>query len=259
MVGIDFPARGVDSVIRFVRQLPLSNSEKSAILRLPAVSREFRRGDTIYDSVESGGIARILVAGLAVQYRMLPDGERQSADLVFPSRFCDLSCILFGKPDHFLAAVTDGEVLEIPTRDVLNLFSRFPRVPILLLHQEARDRSILFEHLLSVGRRSAVQRLAHLLTEIRVRSEMAGMAPARARRTSIGLQWFGDLLGLTSVHVSRCFRNLKELGLVKREGGQYVILDAEGLVRLAGFDAEYLHTSGVDPEEVKISAQARSA
>ncbi|MCA1491508.1 Crp/Fnr family transcriptional regulator [Ensifer sp. NBAIM29] len=244
-------------MIRFVRLLPLAESEKQAILNTPREIRRFQRGDTIYRPEEPADVARILVEGLAVQYRILRNGERQSADLVFPTRFCDLGCILFGESNHFLAALTDIEIVEISACRVLDLFARYPQIPILLLHQETRDRSILFERLLSVGRRPAIRRLAHLLTEFRLRRELAGVSPSRARRILLPQRWIGDFLGLTTEHVSRTIGKLKAMGLIEQHRNGLVIRDPVGLARLAEFDPGYLHPGADAPPQPASARRGR--
>ncbi|OHV80911.1 Crp/Fnr family transcriptional regulator [Ensifer sp. LCM 4579] len=244
-------------MIRFVRHLPLAEPEKQAILDTPREIRRFQRGDTIYRPDEPCGAARILVEGLAAQYRILPNGERQSADLVFPARFCDLGCILFGVSDHFLAALTDVEVVEISTARILDLFARYPQIPVLLLHQETRNRSILFERLLSVGRRPAIRRLAHLLTEFRLRRELAGVAPSRAKRILLPQRWIGDFLGLTTEHVSRTIAKLKAMGLIEQHRNAIVIRDPAGLARLAEFDPGYLHPGAEAPPRAPPARRGR--
>lgn len=244
-------------MIRFVRNLPFAESEKRAILNTPREIRRFQRGDTIYRPDEPGDVARILVEGLAVQYRILRSGERQSADLVFPTGFCDLGCVLLGESDHFLAALTDVEILEISSGRVLDLFARYPQISILLLHQATRDRSILFERLLSVGRRPAIRRLAHLLTEFRLRREFAGVPPSRSKRILLQQRWIGDFLGLTTEHVSRTIGKLKAMGLIEQHRNGIVILDPAGLARLAEFDPSYLHPGGEAPPQPASARRGR--
>ena len=49
-----------------------------------------------------------------------------------------------------------------------------------------------------------------------------------------------ECLGLTSVHVNRTLRQLREAGLGTFRDGRVEILDAAGLARTAEFDPDYL-------------------
>ncbi|MCF7702307.1 helix-turn-helix domain-containing protein [Loktanella sp. M215] len=51
-------------------------------------------------------------------------------------------------------------------------------------------------------------------------------------------------LGLTSVHVNRTLRKLREAGLVTMREGRVEIMDLDGLVKLAEFDPAYLDQTG---------------
>ncbi len=53
-----------------------------------------------------------------------------------------------------------------------------------------------------------------------------------------------DALGLTSIHVNRTLRTLREAGLVSMREGRVEIMDLDGLVKLAEFDPTYLDQTG---------------
>jgi DNA-binding transcriptional regulator LsrR (DeoR family) len=50
-----------------------------------------------------------------------------------------------------------------------------------------------------------------------------------------------DLLGLSSVHVSRSVAALRDAGLIRTSNGAIQLLDIEGLSEVAQFDPAYLH------------------
>ena len=49
-----------------------------------------------------------------------------------------------------------------------------------------------------------------------------------------------DTLSLSSVHVSRTFKQLREMGFVKNQNGEIEIVDLDGLIDFSGFDRSYL-------------------
>jgi CRP-like cAMP-binding protein len=59
--------------------------------------------------------------------------------------------------------------------------------------------------------------------------------PLRITKTDLA-----ECLGLTSVHVNRTLRELREAGLSVFRDGRVEILDPAGLRRVAEFDPEYL-------------------
>ena len=103
------------------------------------------------------------------------------------------------------------------------------------------DAAIHREWVLSLGRRSALSRMAHLFCELRVRLGVVGMADEMGYDLPLTQTDLAECLGLTSVHVNRTLKELRERGLVEFRGGRVTILDLEGLERVAEFDPAYLY------------------
>ncbi len=103
----------------------------------------------------------------------------------------------------------------------------------------ARDQVFAYQHLTSVGRRTARERVANLLLELFVRvRQSAPEASGDAIRLLLTQEHLGDALGLTSVHVNRTLRALREDGVLAIKRGALSILDPDRLAEEAGFDDE---------------------
>ncbi len=95
---------------------------------------------------------------------------------------------------------------------------------------------MLIERVINIGRRSAVERLAHFIVEMKVRLNVdTDQFELPMNQTVIG-----DTLSLSSVHVSRTFKVLRDEGLLESHNGNIQILDLEGLIEISGFDRNYL-------------------
>ncbi len=103
----------------------------------------------------------------------------------------------------------------------------------------ARDRTLANEHLTNIGRRVARERVAHLLLELFYRVWLAHPSPhSDGVELPLTQEHIGDALGLTSVHVNRTLRQLREAGLVTISGHNMQVLDPDMLAEVAGFDSE---------------------
>src|SRR3546814_10980328 len=80
----------------------------------------------------------------------------------------------------------------------------------------SRDRSLAFSHLTSIGRRSARERVAHLLLELFIRRR-AHWQGQRIEEMHLPLtqEHIGDATGLTGAHVNRVLRDLREERVVE--------------------------------------------
>jgi CRP-like cAMP-binding protein len=96
------------------------------------------------------------------------------------------------------------------------------------------------EHLIDVGRRSALERVAHFLLELLTRLQIIGLADDRSFRMPLTQELIGDALGLSVPHVNRTLRHLRDDELVSIEEHIVIIKDVEALSALADFERSYL-------------------
>jgi CRP-like cAMP-binding protein len=93
------------------------------------------------------------------------------------------------------------------------------------------------EHLVNLGRRSAEERMGHLLLELGARLKLVGMGNETGFDCPLTQYHLADALGLSAVHV-------REEGLVTFQKGRVVFDDFGRLKDLAGFDTAYLDQDG---------------
>lgn len=104
---------------------------------------------------------------------------------------------------------------------------------------------MLDENLLSIGRRSATERLAYLVAFLVGRGRAVGLlSAASSSRLAITQSHVADTLGLSLVHTNKTVRKLTEKKLLRWRDGGCEVLDLEGLMGLARWDG---HKEGVRP------------
>ena len=99
----------------------------------------------------------------------------------------------------------------------------------------------LREQIVRIGRRSARERIGHLLLELHRR--YVGATGKDLDRLTMPLTRadIADALGLTPVHVSRTMSAMRRSGLISEERGSITLEDKDRLARLSHFDIDYLH------------------
>ncbi len=97
---------------------------------------------------------------------------------------------------------------------------------------------MLRQNLLSVGRRPALKRVAHLLCEQLARQEAVGIYSSAIALSGLDL---ADAAGLSAVHISRTFAELQRRRLLVRDGRTMKVVDKTKLAALAGFNGSYLN------------------
>ena len=99
----------------------------------------------------------------------------------------------------------------------------------------------MVEHLVNIGRRSALERTAHFFMELAERLSLVGLATETEFKCPLSQFVLADALGLTSIHVNRTLRQLRERNLLTIRRGTVTIHDLAGLRKLAGFQGGYLN------------------
>jgi CRP-like cAMP-binding protein len=222
----------------------LNGHELLALDRLHARRKRFVAGHDIVHQGQVDQSAYILASGWVCSYKLLPGGTRQIVDFQIPGDFLGLRSVLFRTADHNIEPITNVEASEVLAIDLLDTFTKTPRLATAVLWAASRDEAMVVEHLVGIGRRNATERTAHFLLELGSRLKLVGLASLAGYACPLSQTLLADALGLTAVHVNRVMRELRESGLLTFQHGQVTFDDFEGLVRLADFDKNYLDHDG---------------
>lgn len=222
----------------------LSEVDLETLARFHRRRRTFLAGHEMMHEGQSNASAYILAEGWACSYKMLPDGGRQVINFQIPGDFLGLRSILFRTSDLSLQALTDIEASEVFAPDILGAFAAAPRLATAVLWASSRDEAMMVEHLVNLGRRSAVERMAHLLMELGARLAHVGIGDRTGFACPLTQYHLADALGLSAIHVNRVLRQLREDGLVTFQKGKVVFNDFNRLRALAGFDTGYMDHEG---------------
>lgn len=207
--------------------------------------RKLATGQTIVREGEQANMLHLLLDGWACRYKLTKDGARQIPALLTPGDICDLDALLFDRLDYGLSTLTPCTVAVIPRDEARRISARHPGIASTLWWLMAVENSILSEWTLCLGRRSALQHLAHLLCELLVRLSAAGRVEDNSYVLPLTQEQLADVLGLTSVHVNRTLQTLRNNGVISLHHGRLTILDWPALKSLSDFRSGYLHPEGV--------------
>jgi CRP-like cAMP-binding protein len=208
-----------------------------AIAAYKSGDRKLRAGQDLFGLGERCDAIYNLVDGWMFRYSLLEDGSRQILEFVLPGAVLGFHPAQGAMATFGIEALTDATLCVIPHRALEPLSRAHPEIAWRLAVLIARDRSTAYDHLTSVGRRSARERVAHLLLElfIRCRSQWpAGRVDEL--RLPLTQEHIGDAVGLTSVHVNRVLRELRRGGIVEFHYRRLRVLDPDKLIDVAGID-----------------------
>jgi CRP-like cAMP-binding protein len=222
----------------------LSETELAVLASLHQRRRTFIPGKDLVHQGQVHPAAYILADGWVCSYKLLPGGTRQIVDFQIPGDFLGLRSVLFRTADHNIEPITTVEASEVLPGDLLEAFAKTPRLATAVLWAASRDEAMVVEHLVDLGRRSALERTVHFLLELGARLKLVGLGTQAGYACPLSQYLLSDALGLSAVHVNRILRQLREDGLLTFRNGRVTFDDFDRLVALADFDKTYLDHDG---------------
>jgi CRP-like cAMP-binding protein len=225
-----------------LRARDLVSIEEEQVLRdAIAEVREVPAGRVI---VRAGTIlseSTLLFEGFVCRFMDLADGQRLITELHVTGDFLDLHGFLLKRIDHNVGAMTPVRVALVPHHALRRISEQYPHLTRILWFSTLLDAALHREKIISIGRRSAIARIAHLLCELYIRLKLVGLAADCRYALPLKQADLADATGLTSVHVNRMLRKLRTDEILTFRGGEVIIHDWERLQRVAAFSETYLH------------------
>ena len=150
----------------------------------------------------------VVVDGWACRYKVLEDGRRQIIAFFLPGDVCDHSLFVLREMDHSIGALTPLTYARLPRHVMERLIETRPRIMYGLWWDTLVTAAIQREWTVSLGQRSAIERVSHLICELFVRTRVVGLVEdnsfewpvtqadlAEARAVIQPLQVFAGLVG----------------------------------------------------------------
>ncbi|MEA3053694.1 MAG: hypothetical protein QOG72_2597 [Sphingomonadales bacterium] len=232
----------VATLLLKLRARDIVTREEEEVLRSSVAEiRDHPAGRPIVRLGTTLSASTLLIEGIVCRYKDLADGQRQIMELHVAGDFVDLHGFLLKRIDHNVGPLTPVRIATVPHDALRGITETHPHLGRMLWFSTLLDAAIHREKILSVGRRSAVARIAHIFCELFVRLRIVGLADEGGYRLPITQADIADATGLTSVHVNRMLKKLRDDKMLTFRGGQATIVNWEGLQRLAEFDPTYLH------------------
>jgi len=228
-------------LLRLGQHDKLSDSERQVLQAAFGPPESLTRGQDLISEGDEPEGSTLILEGMSFRYRTLEDGRRQIVSLHIPGDFVDLHSFMLKRMDHSVGALSDCTISRVSHDTLRAVTEDYPHLTRLLWLMTLVDNAIVREWLVGIGRRSATERMAHLICELQLRLRAVERNGENGFELPVTQADLGDMLGLSLVHTNRVLRYLREQRLVLWEGQRVRVLDRPGLERLAGFDDTYLH------------------
>jgi CRP/FNR family nitrogen fixation transcriptional regulator len=186
-------------------------------LAFPCFTMRFSRNEEVFAEEEEADFVYQVISGAVREVRILSDGRRLIGAFHLPGDVFGLNC---GEAHRCGAeAVADCEIALV-RRSALNRMVETDGVAARRLWEfTARDLSRLQDHMLDLGRKSAVERVASFLIGMAARGPSPENLDLPMSRGDIG-----DYLGLTIETVSRTLTQLERDQAISMSGSRHIML-----------------------------------
>lgn len=218
----------------------VSDAEARALAGIFTRTESHPRGATLIRAGQELDGSTLLLAGFANRFKDLSDGRRQSLEVSVPGDFIDLHSFTMKRIDHDIGALSAVKVAWAPHERLRAIAAEFPHLTRLLWLNTTIDAALHRERIMSLGARTAAERLAAFICETRERLRTVGLADESGFDLPLTQADLAELLGLSMVHMNRTIRELRERGLTVVKDRMVRIEDWDGLRKFAQFDGRYL-------------------
>lgn len=185
-------------------------------------------GQSLFHQGDAADCVFSLTSGVMKLYAVLPDGRRQIVAFLFPGDFVGLEA----RPSHGFSAeaVSDAMLCRMRKGRFEWFADRHPALADARYRRAADELAVTQEKLVMLGRKSAAERLASFLFDVRRRGDAGGsgtaMVPLPMSRGDIA-----DYLGLTKETVSREFTRLRTARIIRQHALALIEILDEGRLR----------------------------
>jgi CRP-like cAMP-binding protein len=228
-------------IVKLESTADLTPSERDAVARIPITVRDVSENTDIVREGDAPSGCCLVIEGYACRYKSLREGQRQIMSFHMTGDIPDLQSLHLKVMDHSIGALTPMVVGYIPHDAMHDLIRSEPGLGSLFWRETLIDGAIFREWLVSQGRRTAQQQLAHLICELVVKMTAVGLIQDQTLVLPFTQQELGDAQGLSAVHVNRVLQELRNEHLITGARTTITVPDWARLQAFSEFDPTYLH------------------
>ena len=183
---------------------------------------------------------RVVLSGWLFRHKTLEDGRRQIVNFVLPGETCDSHAYLLSAIDHSISTVTAVTYAEIKRARFEKLLADDRTLSEAFMCETLLNNAIQREWAINLGRRVALERVAHLFCEIYERLRPVGLVDGNSCALPMTQMDLADATGLSVVHLNRTIQELRGTGLIMLRERILTIPDLDSLKNAALYSPSYL-------------------
>jgi CRP-like cAMP-binding protein len=223
-------------IARLSRLIKLSAPDLDCLAKIVAGEHTVKkRKDLIVDGDPYRSLC-FVKDGYAIRYKLLRNGRRQILNVILPGDVIGFPVSFFDRSIYSVVATSDLTYNDCSLDSYVQLCFRVPKFGLALTWLVAQEAAIYAEHIVNLGRRTPIERLAHFLLEVHARLLAVGRAQAMNFDLPFSQEIIADVLGLSVPHLNRVMQQLRADKLIASRLRVVNVVDETGLRKLAHYD-----------------------
>jgi CRP-like cAMP-binding protein len=229
-------------IAKLERFTKLSSQDKAVLRRLGSERvRQIGPHQDIISEGERPIDVTVVLSGWAYRHKHLEDGRRQVIAFFLPGDVCDHNVFILREMDHTISTITPVSLAAVSREALEGVTANHPRIAQGLQWDSLVAAATQREWIVSIGQRSAMERVAHLLCELFVRLKSVDLVHGNSCDFPITQADLADATGLSNVHVNRTLQDLRSAGVIELKARTLTVPDLDALMRVSLFNPNYLH------------------
>jgi CRP-like cAMP-binding protein len=234
------PQDPIDAVVRRFQTAGMCQDDAAGVTALRDACMTPETWPAGSDLMREGHRARalILLDGWAARAWHLPDGRRQILNFYLPG---DVAGFTFGAAASEMTTVTALTAVRVaactPLEQAMRLDATLAGIKQAVEACARTMEHLLIDQVVRLGRRTAYERMCHLLLELHARLAAIGRAQDMTFAMPLTQETLADATGLSIVHVNRTLQQLRRDGLLELRTGEARLLEPELMAAIADYRA----------------------
>lgn len=181
----------------------------------------------------------IVQSGVVFAFSVLPNGERHISSVYYPGDILSYTSFLTGRPVTEFAMATKSELIFLEPDRFSELLSESPGLAQVIALTETARTLFTSDRFAAATRLQAYDCILHLLLELKAGQELSAESAYDEFHLYLTQEHIADMLGLTSVYVSKTLARLDKDGVIERQRRRIRFADRSESELQVGFINRY--------------------
>nr|WP_295714334.1 Crp/Fnr family transcriptional regulator [uncultured Halomonas sp.] len=204
-------------------------------------SMELKRNQKLYSLCQGRAEIFVIQKGWVSLCHSFKNRGQDICNVYMPGDIVGLRESFFDNHDITIIGLQDCQLGKVSVNEIHDLFKESADVKRAIVSYIMVNDNITIQRLRSCTHHKAEERVAHFLLEIYARYNFKKMIDSNVFSFPITQEVVGELLGITSVHVSRCMTVLEQKKLIRKSRNAIKLLEPELLAEYTGFDENMIY------------------